>query len=338
MMSNEETTRQVKRAQAGDPEAFNWLVKRFQDRAVAYAASVVGSFWLAQDVAQEAFVEAYCILPFLREPAAFPVWFRKIIFKHCDRQTRRKQVVTVPLQAAEHVLSSAPGLAEMAERHQVEESVHRAIQSLPEGQRAVITLFYMGEQSHQDIAEFLDLPVTTVKSRLHQGRSQLKERLLAMINDNLQEYRPSQNDAFVSRVNEAMTQASASIITGGGRETFYHEHPVYSLQNSFLVWAIEANASEIRFLPESGQTLVQLHGEGLSQQVISLPKSLQEPIAFRIKVSAEMDVSRTDVPQEGMFPIRYNEANYDALVSSLPTKYGEDITIQIIPKPADPDG
>ncbi len=337
MMSNEETTRQVRRAHVGDAEAFNWIVQHFQDRAVAYAASVVGSFWLAQDVAQEAFVEAYCTLHTLRVPAAFPVWFRKIIFKHCDRQTRRKQVNTVPLQAAEHVFSSAPGLAEIAQRHQVEESVHRAIQSLPEGQRAVITLFYMGEQSHQDIAEFLDLPVTTVKSRLHQGRSQLKERLLAMLNDNLQEYRPSQDDAFVSRVAEAMAQASVSVAAGGGRETFYREHPVWSLQNSFLVWAIEANASEIRLLPESGQALVQLHGAGLSQQIISLPKSLQEPITFRIKVTAEMDVSRTDAPQEGMFPIRYNGANYDALVSSLPTEYGEDITIQIIPKPGDHD-
>lgn len=337
MISNEETTRQVRRVQAGDSEAFNWIVKRFQDRAAAYAASVVGSFWLAQDVAQEAFVEAYCTLHTLREPAAFPVWFRKIIFKHCDRQTRRKQVDTVPIQDMEHIQYSAPDLVEIAERHQVEEGVHRAIQSLPEGQRAVLTLFYMGEQSHQDIAEFLGLPVTTVKSRLHQGRSRLKERLLAMLQDNLQEYRPSQDDAFVSRVNEAIIQASASIAAGGGRETFYHEHPIYSLQNSFLVWAIEAKASEICFLSESGQALVQLHGAGSPHQAISLPKSLQEPITFRIKVTAEMDVSRTDAPQEGMFPVRYNGANYDALVSSLPTEYGEDITIQIVPKPANPD-
>ena len=331
-MSNEETTRQVRQAQAGEREAFNWLVRRFQDRAVAYAASVVGDFWLAQDVAQEAFVEAHSTLHMLRTPEAFPVWFRKIIFKHCDRQTRRKRVDTVPLQAVECFRHFSPDLADLAERHQVEQSVRQAIQSLPEGQRAVITLFYMSEQSHQDIADFLDLPVQTIKSRLHQGRSRLKERLLAMFNDSLQDYRPSQDDAFVSRVNEAITQASASIAAGGGRETFYHEHPVWSLQTSLLVWAIEAKASELRFLPESGQTLVQLHGTGLRHQAISLPKSLGEPITFRIKVTAEMDISRTDLPQEGMFPIRYKEANYDAFVSSLPAEYGESITIRIIPK------
>jgi RNA polymerase sigma-70 factor (ECF subfamily) len=333
IMRNEETTRQVMRAQAGDAEAFNWLVRRFQDRAVAYAASVVGSFHLAQDAAQEAFVEAYGALHTLREPAAFLVWFRRIVFKHCNRQTRRKQVDTVPIQAVEHIRSSTPGLAEIAERHQVEESVHRAIQSLPEGQRAVITLFYMGEQSHQDIAEFLGLPVTTVKSRLHQGRSRLKERLLVMINDNLQEHRPSRDDAFLTRVNEHIAQASAAVTEGGGRETFYHDpHPLYQLMGSLLLWAIEVKASEIRLLAESQGAAVQFDIEGSSERVMSLPQSLQEPMAFRMKVSAEMDVSRTDVPQEGMFPIRYNGADYDALVSSLPTQYGEDIRIRIIPK------
>ena len=332
-MENEEITRQVIRAQAGDTEAFNWLVRRFQDRAVAYAASVVGSFPLAQEAAQEAFVEAYGALHTLREPAAFLVWFRRIVFKHCDRQTRRKQVETVPIQAVEHIRSSAPGLAEIAERHQVEESIHRAIQTLPEGQRAVITLFYIGEHSHQDIAEFLGLPVTTVKSRLHQGRSRLKERLLTVIDDNLQELRPSRDDTFLTRVNEHITQASAAITDGDGRETFYHDpHPLFQLMGSILLWAIEVKASEICLIAESQGTAVQFDIGGSPERVMSLPQSLQEPISFRIKVTAEMDLSRTDVPQEGMFPIRSNGADYDALVSSLPTEYGEDISIRIIPK------
>ena len=334
-MSNEETARQVRRAQAGDLEAFNWIVRRFQDRAVAYAATVLGSFHGGQDAAQEAFVEAYRTLHTLRSPEAFPVWFRKVVFKQCDRLTRNKQVRTIPIQAAEHWPSSAPGLEEITERHQIQEEVSRAIQSLPAGQRAVITLFYMGEQSHQDIAEFLGLPVTTVKSRLNQGRSQLKGRMLTMVNDNLSESRPSQNDAFVFRVNEDIAKALASITadTGGaGRETFYRDHPVYTLQNSLLVWAIETKAAEIRFFPESGQVRVHLHGEGRPDQAISLPKSLQEPMTFRIKVTSEMDVSRNDVPQEGMFPIRYNGADYDALVSGRPTDQGESITIRIVPK------
>ena len=331
-MSSEETARQVRRAQAGDLEAFNWLVRRFQDRAVAYAASVLGSFHGGQDAAQEAFVEAHRLLPTLRAPEAFPVWFRKIVFKQCDRRTRNKRVDTVPLQDAEHLPSAMPSLEEIAERHRVQEEVSRAIQSLPPAQREVITLFYMGEQGHQNIAEFLGLPVTTVKSRLNQARRQLKGRMLTMVNDSFSESRPSQNDAFVSRVNGDIAKALASVTPDNGRETFYRDHPVEALHHSLLVWAIEAKAAEIRFLPESGRVRVQLHGGDLPDQVILLPKSLQEPMALRIKVSAEMDITRTDVPQEGMFPIRYNDADYGAFVSGRPTEQGESLTIRLIPK------
>lgn len=331
-MSDEETARQVRRAQAGDLEAFNWLVRRFQNRAAAYAATLLGSFHGGQDAAQEAFVEAYRLLPSLRAPEAFAVWFRKIVFKQCDRLTRKKRVETVPLRDAEYMPSSAPGLDQIARRHQVEEEIGLVIQSLPAGQREVITLFYFGERSHQDIADFLGLPVTTVKSRLNQGRQRLKGRMLAMVNDSLSESRPSQDDAFVSRVNRDVAGALAAVASDTDRENFYRGHPVEALHYSLLVWAIEAKAAEVRFLPESERMLVQLGGGSLAGQALSLPETLGEPITFRIKVSAEMDITRSDMPQEGMFPIRYNNADYDAFVTGRPMEHGESLTIRVIAK------
>ncbi|MGH2356216.1 MAG: RNA polymerase sigma factor, partial [Chloroflexota bacterium] len=87
-------------AQGGDLDAFGALVGRFQDLAYACAYAVLGDFHLAQDVAQEAFVEAYFDLPKLRETAAFPGWFRKIVFKRGDRLTRGQRVRTVPIEQA----------------------------------------------------------------------------------------------------------------------------------------------------------------------------------------------------------------------------------------------
>jgi DNA-directed RNA polymerase specialized sigma24 family protein len=81
----------VRAAQQGDEFAFTELVRAFQDIAVAYATSILGDYHLAEDTAQEAFVEAHRELPNLREPAAFAAWFRLIVFKHCDRLTRRKR-------------------------------------------------------------------------------------------------------------------------------------------------------------------------------------------------------------------------------------------------------
>ena len=153
-----------------------------------------------------------------------------------------------------------------------------------------------------------------------------------MINDGLLEAPPSQDDAFVSRVNGDIAGALASVATGSGRESFYRAHPVEALCNSLLVWAIEAKAAEIRFLPQSSRLFVQLHSAGLPEQTLSLPKPLQEPLAFKLKVSAEMDIDRRDVPQEGMFPIRYREADYEAIVAARPTEYAESLTVRLVTK------
>src|SRR5512138_442427 len=98
----------VEQSRNGDLDAFGELVRRFQDMAHGYAYSILGDFHLAQDAAQEAFVDAYYKLNALREPAAFPGWFRRIVFKHCDRMTRRKEVATVPLDEAMHVPQPRP--------------------------------------------------------------------------------------------------------------------------------------------------------------------------------------------------------------------------------------
>ena len=71
----------IRRAQRGDLNAFDVIIQRFRDMAVAYAYSILGDFHLAEDAAQEAFVQAYQDLKQLRKPQAFPSWFRRIVFK-----------------------------------------------------------------------------------------------------------------------------------------------------------------------------------------------------------------------------------------------------------------
>jgi len=103
-------------ARSGDERAFAALVARFQDIAVAYATSILDDRSLAEDAAQEAFLDAYRALPSLREPAAFPGWFRRILFKHCDRITRRKATAIVSLNAADDIGSPEPSPHDVLER------------------------------------------------------------------------------------------------------------------------------------------------------------------------------------------------------------------------------
>ena len=96
----------VRAAQSGDPGAFDSIVQRFQDMAYTRAYSWLGDHGLAEDAAQEAFIDAYLHLDQLREPAAFPGWFGRIVLKHSDRCSRRS-LPTIDLDSGIQLYQSA---------------------------------------------------------------------------------------------------------------------------------------------------------------------------------------------------------------------------------------
>ena len=196
----EELETLVTQVQSGDWRAYEAIVRRFQDMAVGYGYSVLGDIQLAEDAAQEAFINAYCDLPALRNPAAFPGWFRRIVFKHIDRIRRSKRDSNVPLDQVPEMASHGPGPAEVAEKREMRDRVFDAIEALPEHQRITVTLFYIDGYSQEEISSFLEIPVGTVKTRLHTARRRLKERMITVIQENLPQHRPSRDDAFTQEV------------------------------------------------------------------------------------------------------------------------------------------
>lgn len=216
----------VVRAQGGEADAFGILVRRFQDMAVGYGYSILHDFQLAEDAAQEAFLEAYRTLPKLREPAAFAGWFRRIVFKQCDRMTRRRVVTTVPLDmsaesdAAHAVGSCFPGRrsawreggSRTGHENERKADVFDAVRQLPEHERSAMMLFYIGGYSMEEVATFLEVPVSTVKGRLHSARRRLRTMLLDSIAedgvaDDLRSRRPSRNESFATTVVDLLTAA-----------------------------------------------------------------------------------------------------------------------------------
>ena len=195
----------VARAQDGDAEAFAALVRRFQDMAVGYGYSILHDFQLAEDAAQEAFFEAYRTLSKLREPAAFAGWFRRIVFKQCDRITRRHVVATVPLEAA-------PDPVQATDEEERKAEVFEAVRQLPEHERSAMTLFYIGGYSMDEVATFLEVPVSTVKGRLHSARERLRTMLLDTVTDDLRARRPSRNESFATTVVDLLQAARAGDI------------------------------------------------------------------------------------------------------------------------------
>ncbi len=94
-----EVSHLVEAAQAGDSEAYAALVQRFQGVAYATAYRRVGDHHLAQDIVQDAIIEAFLHLPQLKEPSAFPGWFRQIVLRQCTRVLRQASIQCTSLEA-----------------------------------------------------------------------------------------------------------------------------------------------------------------------------------------------------------------------------------------------
>ncbi len=194
--------RSVAKARRGDVEAFGAVVRRFQDMAVGYAYSILVDLHLAEDAAQDTFVQAYLSLSTLREVRAFPSWLRRIVFKQCSRITRRKRVKTMPLEAGVEPADPRRGPHEAIEQRETQREVLSAVNALPEKQRTAATLFYIDGYSMGEVGDFLGVPVSTVKNRLHSARTQLRDRMEAEVRETLSSHRP--DDEFGKRVKRVL--------------------------------------------------------------------------------------------------------------------------------------
>ncbi|HEX8097952.1 MAG TPA: sigma-70 family RNA polymerase sigma factor [Pyrinomonadaceae bacterium] len=198
----------ILRAREGDADAYAAVVWRFQDMAVGYGYALLRDFQLAEDAAQEAFLEAYRSLDKLREAAAFPGWFRRIVFKQCDRITRGLRLAAVPLQSVEGLASHEVNQLDEMELREMRERLWEAIDSLPEHERAAVVLYYISGYSQSEVGAFLGAPATAVKKRLFSARKKLRGLLLDLLADSLRERRPSRHDAFAAGVVEMLKAAS----------------------------------------------------------------------------------------------------------------------------------
>lgn len=216
MLDRERTSALVRRGQAGDADAFAELVRAYQDLSVAYATSILGDYHLAEDAAQESFVDAYRALTALREPAAFGAWFRRIVFTHCDRVTRRKRLPSAGLDAALAIATPEPSPHDVLERAETAKALRAAIATLSDAEQQVVLLYYMSEQSLAAIAEFLGVTTNTVKTRLYAARQRLRSHM-SDIEKKLGNARPSRDSRFSEKVRRLIRPAGLT----GTRKLFW---------------------------------------------------------------------------------------------------------------------
>ena len=180
--------------------AFGELVRIFQDMAYACAYARLGDFYLAQDAAQEAFISAWQRLAQLRQPEAFPRWFRRIVLTECNRLTRGKRLPTISLDEGLHLNSPHADPQTAIETDELTKAVFTAINKLALNERMVVVLFYVKEHSQIEISAFLDVPETTVAKRLYSARARLRGMMMDRFKKDLTAHRPSRNVTFAEKV------------------------------------------------------------------------------------------------------------------------------------------
>lgn len=164
----------VARAQKGDRGAYGELVQRYQDSVVNVVYHMCSDAQLAQDAAQEAFIQAWLHLPSYRPQSPLRNWLYRIAVNVAlDAIRRQKSLQPEEIESLElsDPQESPEGLLVQKE---LARQVQSAIQSLPEACRVVLVLREFEQLSYQDIASTLDIPIGTVMSRLNYARERLK--------------------------------------------------------------------------------------------------------------------------------------------------------------------
>lgn len=176
---------------AGNRAAFGELVRRYEGRLFNTLVHMVGSREEAEDVSQEAFVQAFLKLDTFRGRSAFYTWLYRIAFNvSVSRKRRRRAEVSMDLhreRTGEEPEEAGEGPGERILREEQVQQVRGAIGDLHDEHRAIVVLREIEGCDYETIAEILDVPVGTVRSRLHRARLQLRDQLKELLQENVTE-------------------------------------------------------------------------------------------------------------------------------------------------------
>ena len=180
----------VRRAKKGDYRAFDLLVLKYQSRIVSIAFKFVKEIQLAEDISQEAFIKAYRSIDSFREESAFYTWLYRITANTAKNylvsKGRRKESSISEMSISENEdffelpTNDSPEQILMAQS--LKDTIYDALSGLPEDTRTALSLREFEGLNYEEIAEIMNCPVGTVRSRIFRGREALDD-LISPITD-----------------------------------------------------------------------------------------------------------------------------------------------------------
>ena len=172
----------IRRTLAGDETAFTMLVKKYHKHVHALAWRKIGDFHIAEDITQETFLKVYKHLATLKDLDRFPGWLYVIATRRCIAWLRKKRLHTQLVEDIDMVGKGKETYSQYVATQQAktsteakQEVVKQLLAKLQESERTVITLYYFGEMTCEEISKFLGVSANTIKSRLSRARQRLKK-------------------------------------------------------------------------------------------------------------------------------------------------------------------
>jgi RNA polymerase sigma factor (sigma-70 family) len=256
----------IRKCLNGESEAFGLLVDKYKASIYAFTYAKLRNFHDAEDVTQEVFIKAYKNLRTLKRWDSFLAWLYSIASDLCRKWVRSQ------IRRPDHTLIKDQGAAMLESRsldsyreNTVYESLHEALDSLPETYRQVLTLYYLGGMNSHEIARFLGASPTAIRKRLSRARLQLREEMVDMMGETLKQQRLQAN--FTFRVVEAVKRVKIN--------------PAPRIKA--LPWGISATAGVIF-------TILSLNPNLSLLNPIGFPKGAPLPVEMKVLETGEIPV------------------------------------------------
>jgi RNA polymerase sigma-70 factor (ECF subfamily) len=179
-IANDPDREDVRRVRAGEVDAFEGIVRRWQAPLVNLAYRFCRDRGVAEEMAQEAFLRAFRKLDLWRDTARFSTWLFSVALNVYRSEMRRGRLPELPLLQDREPAAAGNPAAEIV-REQTGEVVRRTVSRLPARYRDTLILVYFEEMDVKGAASVLGVPEGTVKARLHRGREMLRKRLSGLV-------------------------------------------------------------------------------------------------------------------------------------------------------------
>ena len=171
----EEDIKCIHEVLAGNKQAFELIINKYKNPLYATILRMTKNPHDAQDLVQESFIKVYEQLEKYNATGSFSSWLYRVAINHCmdEFRTKRYKMKSVEIDEGKIVMKDHPEIIFM--KKEKSRQLERLVATLPEDERIIILLRYVNELSYQEISELVDMPLSTVRNKLHRAKKKMRE-------------------------------------------------------------------------------------------------------------------------------------------------------------------